>query len=102
MKLVSIKPSSKDDKKYMAVFCLCRNKSSCCDEQKKVIHFGAKGYSDYTQHGDDDRKDNYLARHKPNEDWNEPLTAGALSRWILWNKRTLKASIADYRERFSL
>ena len=26
------------------------------------------------------------------------MSAGALSRWILWNKPTLKASIDDYKK----
>lgn len=27
------------------------------------IHFGARGYEDYLMHQDDDRRDNYRARH---------------------------------------
>ena len=30
------------------------------------------------------------------------MTAGSLSRYILWNKPTLKGSISDYRKRFNL
>ena len=30
------------------------------------------------------------------------MTAGALSRWILWNKETHKASVDDFVERFNL
>lgn len=29
----------------------------------KLIHFGAKGYSDYTKHKDKSRRANYRARH---------------------------------------
>ena len=68
----------------------------------KTVPFGQAGASDYTQHGEDKRKDNYLIRHKARENWNDPMTAGALSRWILWNKKTLKASILDYLKRFKL
>ena len=57
----------------------------------KTIHFGARGMSDYTQHKDKDRMKNYLARHSgTGEDWDDPMTAGALSRWILWGKPSLK------------
>ena len=69
---------------------------------KKVIHFGAAGMSDFTKHRDPKRKERYLKRHQAREDWNNPLTAGALSRWILWNKETLKASIEDFENRFKL
>tara|TARA_R100000951_G_scaffold55379_1_gene46512 strand:+ start:192 stop:521 length:330 start_codon:yes stop_codon:yes gene_type:complete len=92
----SVKKSDKKGKKFMAIFdCPKCNK-------KKIIHFGAEGMSDFTLHGDPKRKERYLKRHKKNENWNNPLTAGALSRWILWNKKTLKASIEDFVNRFKL
>ena len=59
----------------------------------KTTHFGARGMSDYTQHKDPKRQKSYLARHgKMGEDWNNPTTAGALSRWILWGKPSLRDS----------
>ena len=36
------------------------------------------------------------------EDWNDVTSAGALSRWILWNKPTIEASKADFKKRFNL
>jgi len=94
MKVV-IKKSTNKDKKYMAIFY---------DGEKKVktTHFGASGMSDYTKHNDDARKKRYLDRHRANENWNDYMSAGSLSRWILWNKKTLSASIADYKSRFKL
>ena len=105
--LCSIETSDKKDKKYDAKFrekgCPCsREQSPECGKKEKIVSFGAKGMSDYTKHKDDERKKLYLARHKENEDWNDPMTPGALSRWILWNKKTLKASIADFKKRFNL
>jgi hypothetical protein len=93
---VNIKPSTSQGKKMMAIFY---------DEAKKKVkttHFGAGGFDDYTTHGDLTRKMNYLARHKEREDWNDYMTAGSLSRWILWNKPTLSASIKDYINMFKL
>ena len=46
--------------------------------------------SDYTKHKDPSRKQRYMNRHKSREDWTKPMSAGALSRYILWNKPTLK------------
>ena len=69
--------------------------------RKKTVHFGASGMSDYTKHRDDERKKRYLNRHRANENWSAPMTAGALSRWILWNKPTRGASISDYKRRFN-
>ena len=68
----------------------------------RTVHFGATGASDYPQHRDPVRKQRYLARHAPREDWDNPMTAGALSRWILWNKETLYSSAHDYARRFGI
>ena len=67
-----------------------------------TTHFGAKGMSDYTIHKDIERKKRYIDRHIKNENWNDPTTPGALSRWILWNLPTLKDSIKDFKKRFDL
>lgn len=66
------------------------------------VRFGAAGYSDYTIHRDEARKERYLLRHAPRENWGQPMSRGTLSRFILWNKPTLEASIENYRERFNL
>lgn len=68
----------------------------------KTTHFGQETASDYTIHNDLSRKMNYIKRHDTREDWNDYMTAGALSRWILWNKPTLSASIEDYMNKFDL
>lgn len=93
---IKIVKSNKQDKKYMAVF------EDCNTERQKIVHFGASGMSDYTIHKDPERKKRYIARHSKNEDWNNYITPGALSRWILWNKETLRESISDYKKRFGL
>lgn len=66
----------------------------------KTIQFGAVGYEDFITHGDLQRKQNYIQRHSANEDFNNPMTAGSLSRWILWDKSTLSAAYKSYRQRF--
>lgn len=66
----------------------------------RTIHFGARGMSDYTLHKDKARRDRYDARHRRNEYWNDPLTAGSLSKWILWNKPTKAESIRDFKKKF--
>ena len=66
----------------------------------KTISFGDKRYEDYTIHKDDVRQRRYITRHRKNEDWGDPTTAGALSRWLLWNKKTLQSSVDDMNQRF--
>ena len=62
---IIIKKSSKAGKKYDAGI-----------DGQKTVSFGATGYSDFTKHKDEDRKKNYIARHKPNQDWKDHTTAG--------------------------
>ena len=70
----------------------------------KRVHFGANGYSDYTIHKDVDRKDRYLARHRPREQWTKKGldTAGFWARWILWNCPSLPKSIKYTADKFNL
>ena len=99
---VTISRSSNSEKKLMAVFEDSEGK------KMKTTHFGQRGASDYTKHGDKERMERYLERHgggtttSTKEDWKDPTTAGALSRWILWNKPSLSGSFADYKRRFGL
>ena len=92
---VIIKPSTVKTQKKMAVFTMN-------DGTRRTVHFGQAGASDFTKNKDEERKKNYLDRHRARENWNDPLTKGALSRWILWNLPTLKASIEDFKKRFKL
>ena len=89
--------SDKPDKRFQAIFF-------DEDGKRKTIHFGQKDpkRGTYIDHQDDDIKKAYIARHKVNEDWLNPMTAGSLSRFILWNKPTLRESIIDFRKRFNL
>ena len=95
VKLISITQSPKADKKLVAKFETDAGRT-------KTIHFGAKGMSDFTKNKDEARKTAYIARHSARENFEDPTTAGALSRWILWNKTTVSASIADFKRRFNL
>lgn len=67
----------------------------------KRIHFGARNFSDYTIHKDDARKQRYIDRHKKNENWQE-INPGSLSRYILWNKKTIDESVKDYEKIFNI
>lgn len=100
MKLISIKPSTNNDKKLMATFEI--------NGRQRTTHFGAKGMMDYTKYYKQNKelakqkKDSYIARHKVNENWNDPTSAGSLAKNILWNLPTIEASIKDFKKRFGL
>jgi hypothetical protein len=93
---VSITPSTRKDKKYMAVFY--------DNDKKKVktVQFGAKGYQDYTDHHDEMRKTYYLNRHRKNENWDDYMTAGSLSRYILWENKSFDTAVKEYMKKFGL
>ena len=90
--VIYLYPSTKKTHKYMAVI------------GNKTVHFGAKGYSDYTKHKDKERMKRYVKRHKARENWGKSgiKTAGFWSRWVLWNKPSLTASIKDLEKRFNV
>jgi hypothetical protein len=95
LKLLSIKRSTNQYKKLMAVFLID-------DKTKKTVHFGDKAYEDYTITKNDIQKELYLKRHQSQENWDDPTSAGALSRYILWNKPSLKEGIMDFKNKFNL
>jgi hypothetical protein len=70
----------------------------------KLIHFGAKGYEDFTTHKDEERRKKYIKRHEAKENWGRSglFTAGFWSRWILWNLPSQKESISYTQQFFYL
>jgi hypothetical protein len=72
------------------------------NEGKRILSFGDNRYSDYTKHKDPIRKELYIGRHEKREDWEDLNKAGTWSRYILWNKPTLKASIKDMEKLFNI
>jgi len=107
---VEILPSTRKQNKYMGIF---KNKDN---KKIKTIHFGAKGYRDYTLINnkksdfyieDADKRDKvkslYITRHDtPRENWAIPDNSGSMSRWILWSEPTLESAIIKYKKRFNL
>ena len=89
---VRVSKSNRAGKKYMAAI-----------EGGPTIHFGAKGFQDFTLTGNEERKAAYLRRHRKNEDWTLQgvESAGFWARWLLWNKPSLAESIADLNRRFT-
>jgi hypothetical protein len=66
------------------------------------VPFGQYQGSTYVDHQDDSKKAAYLKRHRVRENWQDPRTPGALSRWILWNKPSIEESLQDYCKRFKM
>jgi hypothetical protein len=92
VKLLKVVKSSRATKKWDAHFS---------DGTK--TSFGAKGFQDYTQHGDKVRREAYRQRHKDDLDTEDPTRAGYLSYYILWGDSTdLDTNVASYKRRFNM
>lgn len=92
MKFISLKQSTRPEKRYMITF----------SEPKKTIHFGAKDGSTYLDHKDKTKRKNYLARHIVREDWDN-INAGSLSAFLLWGDSTnINNNLNDYLRKFNI
>jgi hypothetical protein len=83
-------------KEFKAEFLLKNGK-------RKIVRFGTK--SNYVLNPDKTQQDriNYLNRHRKLENWNDPLSPGSLSRYILWgNSRNIELNIRDFKKLFNL
>lgn len=98
IKLISLKPLKSGNKKYIAEFEITTIDGK---KRKKTTKFGAKGMSDFTKHKDVERRERYISRHRKDLRTKDPVRAGYLSMYILWNKKTYKASLADYKKRLN-
>ena len=92
-----LEPASDKKHKWIGVFV------DPITKHEKRIPFGAYGMEDYTSHHNPLRRLRYIRRHKAREDWKDPMTAGALSRYILWGDSTsLLANVRHFKARFNL
>ena len=95
MKLESVTPAGDGVHKFKAVFT---------NGREKTTKFGAAGMDDYTKTKDKEQRDRYIERHdRGRENWNDPTSAGALSRYLLWGESTsMVKNLQAYRRRFNL
>jgi hypothetical protein len=94
MELVSITRSPRAGKKWRAKFRV--------EGRERHTDFGAVGYEDYTQHGDEKRAAAYRKRHQKDLATRDPTRAGFLSYYILWASPNFDANVRAYRRRFGL
>jgi hypothetical protein len=88
-----IQPSTRKGKRFMATYA-----------NGKIVHFGQLGGSTYIDHGDKAKRLAYLARHGGGkENWNDPYSAGSLSRYLLWGDSTdLETNHQAFMRRFPI
>ena len=85
-------PSDKGAKKFYII-----------TNDNKKIYFGATGYEHYTEgHLDERRKWAYIWRHRKNENWRDPDTAGFWSFHYLWLEKTYEEAYKKIRKQLNL
>lgn len=102
-RLLHVKPSTRAAKKLMATF------EHSGTRRRTVRHFGATGHGDFTTYWRlspelaKQKRRQYIARHsRGGENWRDPTTPGALSRYLLWERPTMNAALTAFRTRFSV
>lgn len=74
------------------------------DKKVKTTQFGATGYLDYTSGATKEQQKNYINRHtNKRENHEKYMSAGSLSRYVLWGSSTSKTiNINTYKRKFNL
>ena len=95
MEFISLDKSERKNKKYVIVFMKENGRPL-------TIHFGSKNSQTYLDHKDKAKRSAYIARHAPNENWDE-INAGSLSKHLLWGKSTdLDKNLNEYLKKFNI
>jgi len=95
-KLMSVEKSPIATKKWRANFFDKEN------DKRKHTDFGSAGMDDFTITNDVRRRELYRQRHSKDLKTVDPTRPGYLSMYLLWNKKTLHASISDYKKIFNM
>ena len=88
VQIIKIRPSKRKGKKLEATL-----------DNGRVFHFGSKTSKTFSEGASLEKKKNYIARHKVNEDWTKP-NAGSLSRFVLWSKPTIEQGMQEFNKKF--
>jgi len=88
---MKIENSRQANKRFVAIF-----------SDGTRVNFGQKGGSTYIDGNRSEKeRQNYISRHDVRENFNNPKTAGSLSRWILWgDSKSLNKNHNDYMKKF--
>ena len=72
------------------------------DGKKKTYHFGSDVSQTYAEGASKNKRDNYIARHRVNENWDD-INNGSLSRYILWGKhQSIQKNLKSFLKRFNI
>jgi hypothetical protein len=89
---MKILTSEKPTKRYVAIF-----------NNGLKTHFGQPGGYTYADGASEQTRLAYIARHKAGkENWNDPYSAGALAKHILWSYRSIKTAVGEFNKKFKV
>jgi len=96
MRSFVIVPGTAKGKRFKALFYNERGK------RIKTVQFGDSQAAGRTYIDGASRvtRNNYIARHRVREDWTNPFSRGALSRYIIWETPDLHTNINLFKKRF--
>lgn len=95
VELLSVKKSNAKEKRLTAKFKVGGRTES--------VSFGLRGGKTYVDGRTFAEKEQYLARHKPNENWADPTTRGSLAKHILWGRhRSIEKNVKAFKSKFNL
>ena len=95
VELLSVTTSKRKDKRLTAKFKVGGRTES--------VSFGLKGGKTYVDGRSWAEKEQYLARHRPNEKWSDPTTRGSLAKHILWGRhRSIDKNVKAFKSKFNL
>ncbi len=96
VKLISVKRTPGERKEFKAAFILNNGR-------EKLVRFGTSSNWVTNPKKTDADRAAYLKRHRVNENWGDYLSAGALSRHLLWgDSRSLKTNLTKFKKQFKL
>ena len=95
-KLQSLERTPSGPKAFKAVFVQDSGRT-------KTVRFGTESNYVLNPKKTTEHRTNYLKRHKANENWSDPTSPGALSRYILWGEsRSWRSNLSSFKRRFNL
>ncbi len=95
MELLSVTSSNAKNKRLTAKFKV--------GSKTQSVSFGLKGGKTYVDGRSWAEREAYLARHRPREDFGNPLTAGSLASHILWGKHdNITKNVKAFKNKFKL
>tara|TARA_Y100000114_G_C11720940_1_gene308455 strand:+ start:453 stop:818 length:366 start_codon:yes stop_codon:yes gene_type:complete len=95
--IVKDNPNAKKDKKRLIAFFIMKNGKT---KKTKFGMFRSKGT--FSDGASEEKKENYIKRHKVRENFNDVFSAGSLSRYILWNFRSNNELEKFYNREFKI